>query len=98
MVASPDSTCARRLLDHPALLTPNAYGCGVKPSRSMPFATVIPILACPDVSEAVDRLSRPGSARGAAADRRTPPVRLRLGDGAVIVADGPREQRPPRGA
>ena len=68
----------------------------MKPNRSIPSPTVIPVLVYPDVREAVRWL---GEAFGfeerlrIGEDHRS---QLRVGDGAVIVADVRREQRPPR--
>jgi uncharacterized glyoxalase superfamily protein PhnB len=68
----------------------------VKANRSIPSATVIPVLIYPDVREAVAWL---GAAFGAVErvrigeDHRS---QLRFGDGAVIVGDVRGERRPPR--
>jgi uncharacterized glyoxalase superfamily protein PhnB len=68
----------------------------VKSNRSIPEATVIPVLIYPDVREAVEWL---GAAFGFSErlrigeDHRS---QLRFGDGAVIVADVRNERRPPR--
>jgi uncharacterized glyoxalase superfamily protein PhnB len=68
----------------------------VKPNRSIPSATVIPVLIYPDVRAAVAWLS---TAFGFAErvqigeDHRS---QLSFGDGAVIVADVRNERRPPR--
>jgi uncharacterized glyoxalase superfamily protein PhnB len=67
----------------------------VKPNRSIPSATVIPVLVYPDVRAAVAWL---GAAFGfeervqIGEDHRS---QLRFGDGAVIVADVRRSQVPP---
>jgi uncharacterized glyoxalase superfamily protein PhnB len=69
---------------------------GVKPNRSIPSATVIPVLIYPDVRAAVDWLE---GAFGFAErvrigeDHR---AQLSFGDGAVIVGDVRHSQRPPR--
>jgi uncharacterized glyoxalase superfamily protein PhnB len=68
----------------------------LKPNRSIPSATVIPVLVYPDVREAVQWL---GSAFGfverlqIGENHRS---QLRFGDGALIVADVRNERRPPR--
>jgi uncharacterized glyoxalase superfamily protein PhnB len=67
----------------------------MKANRSLPAATVIPVLVYPDVREAVDWLC---AAFGFAErlrigeDHRS---QLRVGDGAVIVADVGGDRRPP---
>ncbi|MGY6018989.1 VOC family protein [Streptomyces spinosirectus] len=68
----------------------------LKPNRSIPAATVIPVLIYPDVRAAVAWL---GAAFGFAErvrigeDHR---AQLAFGDGAVIVGDTHGERRPPR--
>ncbi|HEY3687780.1 MAG TPA: VOC family protein [Streptosporangiaceae bacterium] len=68
----------------------------MKPNRSIPAATVIPVLIYPDVRAAVAWL---GAAFGFAErvrigeDHRS---QLAVGDGAVIVGDVRGERRPPR--
>jgi uncharacterized glyoxalase superfamily protein PhnB len=71
-------------------------GASMKPNRSVPSSTVIPVLIYPDVRQAVAWLSdafgfvervRIGEAHRA---------QLRVGDGAVIVADVRGDRRPPR--
>jgi uncharacterized glyoxalase superfamily protein PhnB len=68
----------------------------VKPNRSIPAPTVIPVLIYPDVREAVDWL---GTAFGfvervrIGEDHRS---QLSFGEGAVIVGDVRSERRPPR--
>jgi uncharacterized glyoxalase superfamily protein PhnB len=67
-----------------------------KPNRSIPKATVIPVLIYPDVREAVDWL---GAAFGfvervqIGEDHR---AQLSFGDGAVIIGDVRNDRRPPR--
>jgi uncharacterized glyoxalase superfamily protein PhnB len=69
---------------------------GVKPNRSIPAATVVPVLVYPDVRAAVAWLE---AAFGFAErvrigeDHR---AQLSVGDGAVIVGDVRGERRPPR--
>jgi uncharacterized glyoxalase superfamily protein PhnB len=68
----------------------------MKANRSIPAATVVPVLTYPDVREAVAWLS---AAYGFAErvkigeDHRS---QLRAGDGAVIVADTGGDRHPPR--
>jgi uncharacterized glyoxalase superfamily protein PhnB len=68
----------------------------VKPNRSVPAATVIPVLIYPDVREAVDWL---GTAFGflervrIGEDHRS---QLSFGEGAVIVGDVRHDRRSPR--
>jgi uncharacterized glyoxalase superfamily protein PhnB len=68
----------------------------MKPNRSIPASTVIPVLIYPDVREAVAWLS---AAFGFAErvrigeDHRS---QLGLGDGAVIIGDVRHDRRPPR--
>jgi len=72
------------------------YRAAMKPNRSIPASTVIPVLVYPDVREAVAWL--------AAAFRFSERVRigenhraqLRVGDGDLIVADVRGDRRPPR--
>ena len=68
----------------------------LKPNRSIPQSTVIPVLIYPDVREAVDWLS---SAFGFVERLRIGDnhrSQLGFGDGAVIVGDVRGERRPPR--
>src|SRR5215469_14152956 len=68
----------------------------MQPNRSIPASTVIPVLTYPDVREAVAWLS---AAFGfvervrIGEDHRS---QLRVGDGAVIIADVHGDRRPPR--
>jgi uncharacterized glyoxalase superfamily protein PhnB len=68
----------------------------VKPNRSIPRSTVVPVLIYPDVRAAVAWLS---AAFGFAErlqigeDHRS---QMQVGDGAVIVADVRHDRRPPR--
>jgi uncharacterized glyoxalase superfamily protein PhnB len=68
----------------------------LKPNRSIPQATVIPVLIYPDVRAAVDWL---GAAFGfvervrIGEDHR---AQLSFGDGAVILGDVRSDRRPPR--
>ena len=68
----------------------------MKLNRSIPDATVIPVLVYPDVRQAVDWLT---AAFGFAERLRIGEnhrSQLRFGDGALIVADVRRDRRPPR--
>ncbi len=68
----------------------------MKPNRSIPRSTVIPVLIYPDVREAVNWL---GAAFGFAERVRIGEnhrAQLSFGDGAVIVGDVRGERRPPR--
>ena len=70
----------------------------MKPNRSIPAATVIPVLVYPDVREAVEWLS---AAFGFAERVRIGEghrAQLKFGDGAVIVADMHNERVPPNPA
>ena len=83
--------------DGPAgTLARGRYGCRVRPNRSIPSATVVPVLVYPEVREAVRWL---GAAFGFAERVQigeSHRSQLSVGEGAVIVADVRREQRPPR--
>jgi len=68
----------------------------LKPNRSIPHATVIPILIYPDVRDAVDWLEKAfGFAERVriGEDHRS---QLSYGEGAVIVGDVRGDRRPPR--
>ena len=68
----------------------------MKTNRSIPTATVIPVLIYPNVREAVDWL---GTAFGFEERLRIGEAhrsQLRVGDGAVIVADVRHDRLPPR--
>jgi len=68
----------------------------MKPNRSIPASTVVPVLIYPDVREAVTWL---GAAFGFAERVRigeSHRAQLSFGDGAVIVADVRGDRRPPR--
>src|SRR2546429_9155318 len=68
----------------------------MKANRSVPAATVIPVLTYPDVRQAVAWLS---AAFGFAERVRIGEghrAQLRFGDGALIVADVRGDRRPPR--
>lgn len=68
----------------------------MKANRSIPAATVIPVLTYPDVRQAVAWLS---AAFGFAEQVRIGEdhrAQLRFGDGALIVADAGSDRHPPR--
>jgi uncharacterized glyoxalase superfamily protein PhnB len=68
----------------------------VRSNRSIPAATVIPVLVYPDVREAVAWLTNAfgfGERVRIGENHRS---QLRFGDGALIVADVQNERRPPR--
>jgi uncharacterized glyoxalase superfamily protein PhnB len=68
----------------------------MKPNRSIPSAVVIPVLIYPDVREAVRWLSEAFGFEERLQIGESHRSQLRLGAGALIVADVRREQRPPR--
>jgi len=70
----------------------------MKPNRSIPAATVIPVLIVPDVREAVSWLSAAFGFEERLQIGESHRSQLSVGDGAVIVADVRGEQRPPRPA
>ena len=68
----------------------------MKPNRSIPQATVIPVLTYQDVREAVDWLTAAfGFAERVRIGERHR-SQMRVGDGAVIIADVRHDRRPPR--
>jgi uncharacterized glyoxalase superfamily protein PhnB len=70
--------------------------CGVKDNRSIPKATVVPVLIYPDVRQAVEWL---GAAFGFVECVRIGEnhrAQLAFGDGALIVGDERHERRAPR--
>ncbi len=68
----------------------------MKPNRSIPDAQVIPVLVYPDVRAAVAFLERAFGFAERVRIGETHRSQLRVGDGAVIVADVGSERRPPR--
>jgi uncharacterized glyoxalase superfamily protein PhnB len=68
----------------------------VKPNRSIPSATLIPVLVYPDVREAVRWLGAAFGFEERLQIGESHRSQLRFGDGALIVADVRHEQRPPR--
>jgi uncharacterized glyoxalase superfamily protein PhnB len=70
--------------------------CGVKDNRSIPKATVVPVLIYPDVREAVEWLGEAFGFVECVRIGENHRAQLGLGDGAVIVADVRGNRRPPR--
>lgn len=68
----------------------------MKPNRSIPSATVIPVLIYPDVREAVAWLTEVFGFSERLQIGESHRSQLRFGDGAVIVGDVRNERRPPR--
>jgi uncharacterized glyoxalase superfamily protein PhnB len=68
----------------------------VKPNRSIPAPTVIPVLIYPDVREAVDWLESAFGFRERVRIGENHRSQLAVGDGAVILGDMRNERRPPR--
>jgi len=68
----------------------------MKANRSIPSATVIPVLIYPDVREAVDWLSRVFGFSERVQIGEDHRSQLSFGDGAVIIGDVRGERRPPR--
>ena len=67
----------------------------MKTNRSIPAATVIPVLTCPDVREAVSWLSAAFGFVERVRIGENHRAQLWFGDGAVIVADVRGDRRPP---
>jgi uncharacterized glyoxalase superfamily protein PhnB len=68
----------------------------MKPNRSVPDATIIPVLIYPDVREAVAWLSEAFGLEERVRIGDGHRSQLRFGDGAVIVGDVRGDRRPPR--
>jgi uncharacterized glyoxalase superfamily protein PhnB len=68
----------------------------VKPNRSIPTSTVIPVLIYPDVREAVAWLSAAFGFVERVRIGENHRAQLRFGDGAVIVGDVRGDRHPPR--
>ncbi len=69
----------------------------MKPNRSIPTATVVPVLIYPDVPQAVEWLSAAFGFRERVRIGEAHRSQLSVGgDGAVIVGDVRNERRPPR--
>ena len=66
----------------------------MKANRSVPDATVIPVLIYPDVRQAVDWLSAAFGFAERVRIGENHRSQLRFGDGALIVADVRRDRRP----
>jgi uncharacterized glyoxalase superfamily protein PhnB len=65
-------------------------------NRSVPDATVIPVLVYPDVRQAVDWLTTAFGFAERVRIGESHRSQLRFGDGALIVADVRRDRHPPR--
>jgi uncharacterized glyoxalase superfamily protein PhnB len=68
----------------------------MKPNRSIPTATVIPVLIYPDVREAVDWLSAAFGFVERVQIGENHRSQLGFGEGAVIVGDVRHDRQPPR--
>jgi uncharacterized glyoxalase superfamily protein PhnB len=68
----------------------------VKPNRSIPASTVIPVLIYPDVREAVDWLGMAFGFLERVRIGENHRSQLSFGDGAIIVGDVRHDRRPPR--
>ena len=68
----------------------------MKPNRSIPSSTVIPVLIYPDVRAAVDWLSTAFGFVERVRIGEDHRAQLAVGDGAVIIGDVRNERRPPR--
>jgi uncharacterized glyoxalase superfamily protein PhnB len=68
----------------------------VKPNRSIPSPTVVPVLTYPDVREAVGWLNTAFGFEERLQIGESHRSQLKVGDGAVIVADVRHERQPPR--
>ena len=69
---------------------------GVKANRSIPAPTVVPVLVYPDVREAVAWLGAAFGFEERVRIGENHRAQLRVGDGAVIVADVRHDRRAPR--
>jgi uncharacterized glyoxalase superfamily protein PhnB len=68
----------------------------LKSNRSIPHATVIPVLVYPDVREAVDWLSAAFGFLERVRIGESHRAQLSCGDGAIIIGDVRHDRRPPR--
>lgn len=68
----------------------------MRPNRSVPSDTVIPVLVYPDVREAVEWLTNAFGFEERVQIGESHRSQMRFGDGAVIVADVRDDQKPPR--
>ncbi len=89
-----------RLTSHPPDLTtgrPAAYpGHSVRPNRSIPAPTVIPVLIYPEVRDAVDWLTAAFGFAERLQIGENHRSQMNVGDGAVIIGDVRGDRRPPR--
>lgn len=70
----------------------------MRANRSVPAATVIPVLTYPDGREAVSRLSAAFGSSSGYGSGENHRAQLRFGDGALIIADVRGDRRPPHPA
>lgn len=68
----------------------------IKPNRSIPSASVIPVLIYPDVREAVEWLSAAFGFKERLQIGENHRSQMTFGDGAIILGDVRGERRPPR--
>jgi uncharacterized glyoxalase superfamily protein PhnB len=68
----------------------------MKPNRSIPDATVVPVLIVPDVRAAVEWLTAAFGFEERLQIGESHRSQLRVGEGAVIVADVRHDRQPPR--
>ena len=68
----------------------------MRPNRSIPASTVVPVLIYPDVREAVEWLTAAFGFSERVQIGENHRSQLRFGDGAVIVGDMRHDRRPPR--
>jgi uncharacterized glyoxalase superfamily protein PhnB len=68
----------------------------LKPNRSIPSATVIPVLIYPDVRDAVDWLAQAFGFTERVRIGEAHRSQLAVGDGAVIIGDVRHDRHPPR--
>lgn len=72
------------------------YNLTMKTNRSIPQATVMPVLIYPDVREAVNWLCEAFGFEERLQIGENHRSQLRIGDGAVIIGDVRNDRRPPR--
>jgi uncharacterized glyoxalase superfamily protein PhnB len=68
----------------------------IRPNRSIPAATVVPVLVYPDVREAVAWLTAAFAFEERVRIGENHRSQLRFGDGGLIVGDVRHDRRPPR--
>lgn len=68
----------------------------MRPNRSIPSDTVIPVLVYPDVREAVEWLTKAFGFEERLQIGENHRSQMQFGDGAVIVVDVRHDQKPPR--